>query len=46
MIFTELLEYFNIKEEFPTYLLNQSFNDVFIDGNSIKELHPEQKFCI
>ena len=36
MIFTELLEYFNIKEEFPTYLLNQSFNDVFIDGNLSK----------
>ena len=36
MIFAELLEYFNIKEEFPTYLLNQSFNDVFIDGNLSK----------
>ena len=32
MIFSELLKYFNIKEEFPPYLLDQSFNEVFLDG--------------
>lgn len=36
MIFAELLEYFNIKDKFPTYLLNQSFNDIFLDGNLSK----------
>ena len=33
MIFSELLDYFNIDEEFPEYLLDQTFNKVFLDGD-------------
>lgn len=33
MKFKELLDHFNIKEEFPEYLLDESFNVVFLDGN-------------
>ena len=36
MIFSELLNHFKIDEEFPEYLLDQTFNDVFIDGNLSK----------
>lgn len=37
MIFKELLEYFNIEESFPDYLLDQTFNKVFLDGEFTKE---------
>ena len=37
MIFKELLEYFNIEESFPDYLLEQTFNKVFLDGEFTKE---------
>lgn len=33
MIFKDLLNYFNIKGDFPDYLLNQTFNEVFLDGD-------------
>ncbi len=33
MILKDLLDYFNIEEEFPEYLLNQTFNKVFLDGD-------------
>ena len=36
MIFSELLNHFKMDEEFPEYLLDQTFNDVFIDGNLSK----------
>lgn len=32
MLFKELLNHFKIDEEFPSYLLDESFNDVFLDG--------------
>lgn len=32
MILKELLDYFDIVEELPEYLLNQTFNEVFLDG--------------
>lgn len=32
MIFKELLEHFDIQEEFPEYLYSQTFNKVFLDG--------------
>ena len=37
MILKDLLEYFNIEESFPDYLLEQSFNKVFLDGDFFKE---------
>ena len=37
MILKDLLEYFNIEESFPDYLLEQSFNKVFLDGDFSKE---------
>lgn len=37
LILRELLEYFNINESFPDYLLNQSFNKVFLEGNLSKQ---------
>ena len=37
MIFKDLLEYFNIEESFPDYLLEQTFNKVFLDGEFSKE---------
>lgn len=36
MIFQEVLEYFNIEESFPDYLLEQTFNQVFLDGELSK----------
>ncbi len=36
MIFCELLKHFKIDDEFPDYLLDQTFNDVFLDGNLSK----------
>lgn len=36
MIFIDLLKHFGIEEEFPAYLLDQSFNEVFLDGNLSK----------
>ncbi|MBO6275055.1 MAG: hypothetical protein J6M91_05905 [Methanobrevibacter sp.] len=32
LILKELMNYFNIDEELPDYLLNQPFNKVFLDG--------------
>lgn len=32
MILKELLNHFNIQENLPDYLLNHTFNDVFLDG--------------
>ena len=37
LILRELLEYFDINESFPDYLLNQSFNKVFLEGNLSKQ---------
>ena len=36
MIFRELLNHFNISESFPDYLLDESFNEVFLDGDLSK----------
>lgn len=36
MIFKDLLEHFKIIEEFPDYLLNQTFNEVFLGGDFSK----------
>ena len=36
MILKDLLDYFNIDESFPDYLLEQSFNKVFLDGDLSK----------
>ena len=33
MIFKELLEHFEIEDDFPDYLLYESFNEVFLDGD-------------
>ncbi len=32
LILKELLNHFSIEEDLPDYLLNQSFNEVFLDG--------------
>ena len=37
MIFKDLLDHFNIEGNFPPYLLNQTFNEVFLDGKYTKE---------
>lgn len=37
MIFKELLDYFDIQDEFPEYLYEQTFNRVFLDGDFSKE---------
>ena len=37
MIFKDLLEYFNIEESFPDYLLEQTFNKIFLEGDFSKE---------
>lgn len=37
VIFKELLDYFNIGESFPEYLYEQTFNDVFLDGEFSKQ---------
>lgn len=36
MILRDLLKHFNIEESFPKYLLEQSFNKVFLDGKLSK----------
>ena len=36
VIFRELLEYFNIEESFPEYLYNQTFNEIFLEGEFSK----------
>ncbi|MDO5810259.1 MAG: hypothetical protein Q4Q37_04120 [Methanobrevibacter sp.] len=36
MILTELLSHFQIDVELPDYLLNQTFNKVFLDGDLTK----------
>lgn len=37
MILKDLLDYFGIDEDLPDYLLNQTFNKVFLDGKLTKE---------
>ena len=37
MIFKELIHHFNITDEFPDYLLEESFNEIFKDGDLSKE---------
>lgn len=37
MLFKELLAHFEINESFPDYLLEESFNDVFLRGDFFKE---------
>ncbi len=36
MILRELLDHFNIEKSFPNHLLEQSFNEVFLDGELSK----------
>ncbi|MBR6993028.1 MAG: hypothetical protein IKH85_03010 [Methanobrevibacter sp.] len=36
MILRDLLKHFDIEESFPDYLLEQSFNKVFLDGKLSK----------
>ena len=33
MILEDLLDYFNIEDNLPDYLLEQPFNEVFLDGD-------------
>lgn len=33
MIFKDILDHFSIEGDFPPYLLNQTFNKVFLDGD-------------
>ena len=37
VIFKDILNHFNIEEEFPDYLYDQTFNKVFLDGEFSKE---------
>lgn len=37
MILKDLLDYFGIVEDLPDYLLNQTFNKVFLDGKLTKD---------
>lgn len=37
MILKDLLDYFGIVEDLPDYLLNQTFNKVFLDGKLTTE---------
>ena len=37
MILKDLLSHFEIKEEFPEYLYEQTFNEVFLDGEMSEE---------
>jgi hypothetical protein len=37
MILRELLDYFDIDEELPEHLMNQRFNEVFLDGDFSKQ---------
>ena len=45
MIFKDLLDYFNVEESFPDYLLEQSFNKIFLDGDFSK-IDNEYKIVI
>ena len=36
MILKDLLNHFEISDEFPEYLLEQTFNEVFLDGDLTK----------
>ncbi len=36
MILKDLINHFEIKETFPNYLLEQTFNEVFLDGEFSK----------
>lgn len=36
MIFKDLLNHFGIEGEFPEHLLNQTFNEIFLDGDFSK----------
>ena len=37
MILEDVLRHFHIDGEFPDYLMNQTFNEVFLNGNLTKE---------
>ena len=37
LILRDLLDYFGIDEKFPDYLYNQTFNEVFLDGEFTKK---------
>ena len=37
MILKDLLDYFNIEDNLPDYLLNHPFNEVFLDGDLTKD---------
>lgn len=37
MILKDLLDHFNIDEDLPDYLLNQTFNKVFLEGEFTKK---------
>ena len=37
MILRDLLDYFEIEENLPDYLLNHPFNEVFLDGKLTKK---------
>ena len=37
MILKDLMIHFSIDEDLPEYLLNQTFNKVFLDGKLAKE---------
>ncbi|MBQ7928797.1 MAG: hypothetical protein IJ287_08680, partial [Methanobrevibacter sp.] len=37
MIFKDLLSHFQIEDEFPEYLYEQTFNEVFLDGEMSSE---------
>lgn len=36
MFFKDLLNHFNISENFPDYLLDESFNEIFLEGDLSK----------
>lgn len=36
MIFKDLINHFDIQGDFPDYLLEQTFNPIFLDGNFSK----------
>lgn len=37
MIFKELLEHFEIDDNFPDYLMDESFNEIFLEGDLSRE---------
>ena len=37
MLFKDLVNYFNIGDEFPQYLLDESFSEVFLKGDFSKK---------